>query len=162
MANPYRYSSDTTGLLDLLADYGNTSTTSDLLELLAGWQGPVNGFTAPQTGGQTPVQVIGEQQPPRPSPQQTPFLNAQQQPATATQTQQVPVGTGPTSEQQQLPFNPDAYAPPAQEMRSDPTGPAQGAYNDGTDVDEEGSNMTVIILVVAVAVGAFLWWKYKR
>jgi hypothetical protein len=162
MANPYRYSSDTTGLLDLLADYGTTSNMSDLLSLLAGWDGTA---TAPSVGGQTPIPLsqLAAQEPPRPSPQQTPFLNAQQQPAAPAQVAQTatqsPEGMGYAQQTQTPPFNPETFVDAAE--RTDPTGPGGGVYNPGTDAAGE-TNWTLIGIVAAVAIGGFLLWKYKR
>ena len=162
MANPYRYSSDTTGLLELLADYGTTATTSDLLTLLAGYDGTV---AAPSTGGQTPIPLsqLAGQEPPKPSPQQTPFLNAQQQPATAAQVAQTanqsPEGMGYAQQTQTPPLNPETFVDGVE--RTDPTGPGGGTYNPGNDAAGE-TNWTLIGIVAAVAIGGFLLWKYKR
>lgn len=87
------YQSNTDGLLQLLSDYGTTSTSSDLLNLLSGWPGPSD---STQQVVQQPVAQSGGGTPPPAQPtngyQQNPNYNPsgyqqQQTPPTALGTQ---------------------------------------------------------------------------
>jgi len=80
------YESNTSGLLQLLSNYGTTTTSTDLLNLLAGWPGPndnaAQGTTQGgqmQTGGGTPPPTIVQQQ------QQQPVTVGTQAPGANTQ-----------------------------------------------------------------------------
>jgi len=91
------YQSNTDGLLNLLSDYGTTSTSTDLLNLLAGWPGPTNNIVQagggmvqnpnynPSTQPQTQVQTGGGT-PPLPPPVDV-GGGTQQQPPAAVGTQ---------------------------------------------------------------------------
>lgn len=80
------YQSNTGGLLELLSNYGTTTTSTDLLNLLSGWPGPndnaAQGTTQggqTQTGGGTPPPTIVQQQ------QQQPVTVGTQAPGATTQ-----------------------------------------------------------------------------
>ena len=90
------YQSNTDGLLALLSDYGTTATSTDLLNLLAGWpSGTAQQQQQVQTGGYTPFTTQQQQTqvqspPPGPTVIQSQAPPQQQQPGNTTGNQIVP------------------------------------------------------------------------
>lgn len=145
------YQSNTGGLLDLLSNYGTTTTSTDLLNLLSGWPGPND--TTTQGGGTVQPNPNG----PVPNPDYDPSTqqDIQQNPSMGGGTPPPPPVGDPGSQQQY--GTAGIQAPGAGTQGGQGQDPPQG-QDGGTSLS---INPLQIVGIAAVAVAVYLVAKKR-